>query len=69
MSAGPPPRSSPASDASDAISVALRDVETDENGGKALCNVNYNSPKAVTFLSPPFIPTENHWFQPDKEEF
>lgn len=36
--------SSPASDTSDAISAALRDVETDENGGKALCNVNYNSP-------------------------
>lgn len=40
----PPPRSSSTSDTSDAISVGLRDVETDENGGKALCNVNYNSP-------------------------
>lgn len=40
----PSPCSSSASDMSDAISVALRDVETDENGGKALCNVNYNSP-------------------------
>lgn len=39
-----PPRSSSASDASDAISLALGDVETDENGGKALCNVNCNSP-------------------------